>query len=242
MEFRLDFFLGMFVATLLSGVGPMVQYIIFTKTNGYPGWTLNQIILFQGILLLWSGIKDTAFGDVRTNVETMVRRGEFDRLLLKPYPPIGIILSGGFYYYGAGSIIAGIIVTAYAFQRLNLSVGLPQMGLFLLFIVSGIVFYMAVTVLYCTIAVMIVFTSRIGEIMEKILRFSQYPVEIFPMVTRMVLLTFVPMAVWVYFPAQALLNRLDEKALISVAASFVLFWLSVKLWDLCLKKYTSAGG
>ncbi len=242
MQFRFDFFAGLIVSLILSSIGPVVQYLIFTKTNGYPGWNLNQVILFQGILLFWFGIKDMLFGDVRNQVESMVRKGEFDRLLLKPYPPIGILLSSGFYYYGIGSVIAGLAVMAYSINKLNLSIGISQIGLFILFLFCGIVLYMAITVIYCTIVIMIIFMGRIGEIIDKLLRFSEFPAEIFSPVTRLIFITVIPFAVWVYFPAQTLLNRLDAKAFAGAASCFVLFALSLKLWNVCLKKYTSAGG
>jgi ABC-2 type transport system permease protein len=242
IEFRFDFLLGVLVSLTLSAIGPLVQYLIFNKTNGYPGWDIDQIILFQGVLLLWLGIKDTAFGDLRNLVQNMIRRGEFDRLLLKPYPSIGIILTSGFYYYGIGTIVAGIVVMIYAIHKLQLMLTVGQLGLFVLFLISGLLLYMAVTVFYCTMVVMFVFTFRLGEIIDKILKFAEFPVEIFPSMTRIVFITILPFAVWIYFPTQILLGRLELKAAITVAFSLMLFWLSIKGWDLSLKKYTSAGG
>jgi ABC-2 type transport system permease protein len=242
MEFRFDFLLGLFVSLTLSAIGPVVQYLIFSKTNGYPGWNINQIILFQGVLLLWLGIKDTAFGDVRNLVQNLVRKGEFDRLLLKPYPSIGILLTSGFYYYGIGSVIAGIIVIIYAMHKLQLMISFEQLGLLILFLISGLLLYMAILVFYCTMVIMFVFTFRLGEIIDKIFRFAEFPLEIFPNMTRIIFITILPFAVWIYFPTQILLGRLELKGLIAVAFSLLLFWSSINIWNFSLKKYTSAGG
>lgn len=242
VEFRFDFVLGVFVALMFSAIGPLVQFLIFTRTNGYPGWNINQIILFQGVLLLWSGLKDTIFGDLRNLVISLVRKGEFDRLLLKPYPPIGTLLVSGFYYYGVGTIIAGIALIVFSIQKMHLTVGFSQLGLFILFLISGLILYMAICVLYCTLVIMVVFVFRLGDILDKILRFSEYPIEIFPRITRVIFITFIPITIWVYFPAQTLLNRLQTNAFLSLAVSFIMFWLSLQFWNVCLKKYTSAGG
>jgi ABC-2 type transport system permease protein len=242
VEFRFDFVLGLFVSLMSSSIGPLVQFLIFTRTKGYPGWNLHQILLFQGVLLLWSGLKDTIFGEMRHQVLNLINKGEFDRLLLKPYPPIGILLTSGFYLYSFGTIIAGIALVAFSIHRMHLIIGFGQLGLFFLFLISGLILYTAISVLYCTVVIMLVFVARLGEILDKILRFSEYPIEIFPRVTRIIFITVLPFAIWVYFPAQALIDRVKITALISVACSFILFWLSLQLWNICLKKYTSAGG
>ncbi|MGE5607185.1 MAG: ABC transporter permease [Bacteroidota bacterium] len=242
IEFRFDFFLGIFVALTLSAIGPLVQYLIFIRTNGYPGWNIDQIVLFQGVLLLWLGLKDTIFGDLRNMVQNLVRKGEFDRLLLKPYPPMGVILAGGFYYYGIGTVIAGLIVIVYAINKLHLLINLWQVGFFLLFLIAGLILYMGFMILFCTLVIIIVFTFRAGEILDKILRFSEFPLEIFPRLTRLLFITVLPFAVWIYFPAQTLLGRLESKALLGIVFSFVVFWINLKFWDWGLKKYTSAGG
>lgn len=242
IEFRFDFFLGVFVALTLSAIGPLVQYLIFTRTNGYPGWNIDQIVLFQGVLLLWLGLKDTIFGDLRNLVQNLVRKGEFDRLLLKPYPPIGILLASGFYYYGIGTIIAGIVVIVYAVHKLQLLINFGQIGLFFLFVTSGLILYMGFMVFFCTLVIIFVFTFRAGEIIDKFLRFSEFPMEIFPRLTRMIFVTVLPFAVWIYFPAQTLLGRLESKALLGVVFSFFVFWINLKLWNWGLKKYASAGG
>ncbi|HEX3029465.1 MAG TPA: ABC-2 family transporter protein [Clostridia bacterium] len=242
MQYRADFFIGLFVSLGLSSLGPIFQYLIFSNCNGYPNWNLKQIILFQGVMLLWFGIKDMFFGEVRGTVEAMIRGGDFDRLLLKPYPPIGIILTSGFYFQGLGSIIGGLTIITYSIQSMSLDVSIIQIGLFITFIIAGIILYMAVTVIYCTIAITIVYMGRLGEIIDRLLQFSQYPLEIFFPVVRIVFITFFPVAVWIYFPTQALLNRVGVSAITSLFSCLILFYASILIWNKCLKKYKSVGG
>lgn len=242
MEYRTDFFLGLVVSLGFSSLAPLFQYLIFTKTRGYPGWNFQELILFQGVLLLWFGLKDTLFGKTRNFMDDLVRKGEFDRLLLKPYPPIGILLVSGFNYFGLGSIIAGIIVIIFALGKQNLPVRPEQLILFVILMICGIIFYMAVTVFYCTLVLMVIFTGRISEILDKFLRFSEFPVEIFPQLVQLILIIIIPFAVWVYFPAQALLNRLNWMAFAGAGICITMFLLSLIFWQSQMKKYTSAGG
>lgn len=242
MQYRFDFFLGLLVSMGMSSLGPIFQYLIFTKMKGYPGWNLNQIILFQGVMLLWLGIKDLLFGEIRGNMEAMIKGGGFDRLLLKPYSTLGIILTGGFYYQGIGSVIAGLVVTVISTKRLALSLSLWQIGMTAGFFLIGILLYLSVTIIYCSVVILIVHMGRLGQILDRLLEFSQYPIEVFAPWVRMIAVILFPVALWIYFPTQMLLSRINSKVFASIASCILVFLISIKFWELSIKKYTSAGG
>lgn len=242
MEYRLNFFLGSFIALIFSGIGPVLQYLIFTQTKGFPGWNLDQIILFQGVLLFVLGLRRMLFGELHWFISHLIWRGELDRLLLKPYPPIGIILASGFSLNSTGSLLAGIIITVYSVIQLNLVIGFLQILLFLVYLAIGLVLFMALEVLFSCMVVVIVRLGRMHEIFDFLSRFGEYPLDIYSNVTRLVFITVVPFAVWVYIPAKILLGSLEFYMLYSLLFSILFFLGSLKVWGLCLRKYTSAGG
>lgn len=242
MQYRVDFWVGLLVSMSLACLGPLFTYLIFSRINGFPGWNLKQMLLLQGVTLGWLGMKDLLFAEIRGYIDGIVKGGEFDRLLLKPYPALGLILTNGFYYYGLGPLVAGIIISITAVRNLGLTVTWWQLGVLALFLVSGLLLYAAISIGYCTMAVLVANLGRAGEIIDKLLAFSHYPVEIFPRFTRLVVVSCFPVAVWVYLPAQALLNRLPGEAYLSVGFCGALFWMSLRFWNFGIKKYTSAGG
>ena len=242
MEYRVNFIMGTIISLFFSFIGPMIQYLIFTQTKGYPGWTIRQLILFQGMMLFWMGLRDTAFGDLKQNITEMVHKGDFDRLLLKPYPPIGVILTGGFNFRNFGTLLAGLVVIILAAGPLKLTFGWGQLGLVILTLLFGLLFNMSLDIIFCSIIVLIIRTIRLGEFFENFLNFARYPVEIFSKMVRIVFLTFVPFAIWIYYPAQVLLNRIDLKIIIAFFMCAAMFWFSLTVWKYSLKKYTSAGG
>ncbi len=242
MQYRFDFINGLIMSLLNSSIGVITILLIFITTNGYPGWTLEEIILFQGVCLFWRSIKDLLFGDVRNNVDFMVRQGTFDRLLLKPYPAIGLILTGGPNYMSLSGTLAGILFIIFAFMKLKIQVTPLSLGYFLLFMVGAIVLYMTLLVLYSTILIMVVVMGRLSEIMDKILGFSEYPLEIYGKATAWCFRYVFPLAIFIYLPTKAFLGNLQLIYLISLPICFLLFILSLLLWQYCLNKYTSAGG
>lgn len=194
------------------------------------------------ILLIWVGIRDALFADVRWTVEDLVRQGGFDRLLLKPYPAIGILLADGISISNIGSLIGGTVISVISIIKLGIHIGPLQILLFLYFFICGIILSMAVNVLYCSINIMLIQMWRIGDFFNNLLRFAEYPADIYGDAARVIFVAVIPFAVWVYFPVQALLGRLDGFMVVGSLSCFVLFWLSLKFWGYCLKKYTSMGG
>ena len=86
----------------------------------------NQIILFQGVLLLALGIRNTMFGEIREVVDELVGNGNFDRILLKPYPPIGTIMASGFSIQHTGTFLTGVVLVIYLALKLGISIGIAQ--------------------------------------------------------------------------------------------------------------------
>ncbi len=242
MEYRFDFVLGTVIGLAFSSAGPILQYLIFTQTKGFPGWNLEQIILFQGILLFISGIRGLIFGGLPYFVNSIVWQGDFDRLLLKPYPPIGIILVSGFSLNNFGPLLSGAAIMVYSIVKMDLYIGFVQVAVFLLAIVFGIILYMGFEVFYSSIVIMIVQIGRLDELMYQFSRFGEFPVNIFPKTFQTILITVVPFAVWVNIPANALLNRLDYTIFITFVFCVLFFYVSLKIWNRCIKKYSSAGG
>lgn len=242
MEYRFDFILGFFMNLIFSSVGPIIQYLIFTQTKGFPGWNLKQIILFQGVLLLLLGIKNTLWAGLPDYVTRMVRRGELDRLLLKPFSSIGIILASGFTPSEFGAIIGGIVLMGYSVGTLQLPLSPLRVIMFLIFLLFGLMLFMAMNIIYSCVVIMLVNIGRLNEIMECFSRFGQYPLEIYSKILGTVFMTVIPFAIWVYIPSKILIEGLNVGMLYSLVFCLLFTALSLRLWDRCIRHYTSGGG
>ncbi len=241
MAYRMDFFSGFFISIVYALIGPITQYLIFTQTKGYPGWTINQVLLFQGLLLLFTGIRNMFFGDIRSIMTDIVRKGDFDRYLLKPYPPIGIILTGCFSFNNIGTVLSGFVITVYFMIKLHITLGLVSILLILVSFVFSMILYMALLIFFSSLIIIFV-QNRTWEFLDVFIKYSEYPVQIYPKSLQVLFLLIVPFAVFVYFPAQILLSRLDLIALLGFVSCVILFILSNSFWNMFVKRYTSAGG
>jgi ABC-2 type transport system permease protein len=130
----------------------------------------------------------------------------------------------------------------HSIAKLKLVVGFLDIILFLGCLAAGLVLFMAFEVLFSCMVIVFVHLGRLFEIVNYLSRFGEYPLDIYSNVTRLIFITVVPFAVWVHIPAKILLGSLDYYMLYSLVFCFLFFLGSLKLWDICLKRYTSAGG
>jgi ABC-2 type transport system permease protein len=242
MAYRLDFALSIAVSLGFSAIGPLFQFFLYRKSNGYPGWTWDQILVFQAVLLLLNGLCETLFGSMRGQIDALMQNGEFDRLLLKPRAPLLLILTGGFTPSGLGALIAGIAATAWACARSGLPGGAAGLLLFPAFVAARILLQMSAHIVYCVLTVRWVYTMRLAEIIDKILNWGNYPLEVFPKAARLAFSTVLPFSVACYWPAKALLGPLGWLALSSLGGTAALFVICLALWRAQLRRYASGGG
>lgn len=240
--FRMDFLYSMLTSFIFSCGIPLFQFFIYSKTNGYNGWSFHEILLFQAVLLLCLGINETLFGDIRPLVERTVQFGLFDRLLLFPYQPLVVILSRGFSQKSAGTMLAGAAALMYVILKYKLAITILQFVCFLGFLVTGMLFRLTFIIVYCALTLRFIYLDRAKEIMDRFLSFGNFPAEIFTGAFHFVYLTLVPIGVCVYFPVQSLLGRLDVYAVSGVLVAIGLFVVSVVFWNRQLGKYSSSGG
>lgn len=242
LQYRADFLLGIFMTFFFSTFGPLFQLLIYTRSKGYPGWGLNQILLFQGILLMSSSLREVLFGEVRGEIDRLMHSGDFDRLLMKPFPPLLYLLTGGFSPYAFGALLLGIGVTAWAWVRSGAPLTVGSLALFFIFLTAGVLLSLSVTILYCSLTVWWVYSMRLSEIMDKVLRFSEFPLEVYPTIIQTAFITVLPFAVATYLPAQALLGRIEWTALIALIGAVVFCLGMMAFWNQQLKRYASGGG
>ncbi|WP_130806101.1 ABC transporter permease [Senegalia massiliensis] len=242
IHYRFDFFLGLIITLMFTLTGPLIQYLLFTQTNGFPGWNLEQIILFQGTVLISFGLRNTIFGNSKREFIETVINGEFDKFLLKPFSPIALILASSFSIDGIGTFVAGMVLTIYSVLKIKLTITIWKLMLFLLCILLGLLLSAALEIIHSGCIIVTVADGGIRGIIDAYLRFSEYPLDIYPKYLKLTFISFLPIGIFAYFPSQVLLNRIDIKIIFSFISVISFFLISLVFWNSVLKKYTSAGG
>lgn len=242
LAFRVNFVMTLFISLGYTFAFSLFQFFIYKGVNGFPGWDLEQVLLFQAFLIFWTGVTEFLFGGVKYIIDVEIMYGNFDRYFLLPHHPLVSLFTRGVDLYALASVMAGFAGIVIMAVRMDLQISFGMVLMSALFFVSGLLFYISLLICYCSLTLLLVKMDRLREILDKIIFFGSFPIDVYFGAGKIFFLMVFPTALWVYVPAQILLNRFNEVSYFSLAASLFFFIASVSFWKFQQSKYASAGG
>ena len=96
MAYRGDYLISMFVMMISEFFAPLLTLTIYKNGASFPGWTMHEALLIQGVLLLSRGISFPFFFGIVWNTISRVQNGTFDLLIIKPRPILQMAVVTGF--------------------------------------------------------------------------------------------------------------------------------------------------
>ena len=84
--------------------------------------------------------------------------------------------------------------------------------------------------------------SRLPDILDSILSFGKYPISIFPRAIKMLTSYIIPVAMIGFYPASALLGRLDPIVLFSVIPCLLFMFFGIWMYRHMVRLYEGVGG
>jgi ABC-type uncharacterized transport system permease subunit len=242
LAFRGNFALRSTIALFYSFVFSVFQFFVYTGIHGYPGWSPEQMLLFQATLILWTGTVDFLFGGIKELIDVEVVYGNFDRFFLWPRHTLVSLFTRGTNIYACGTVLAGLVGVSTMLVRLELRPSLMALLSFVSFFGAGVTFYVALLIVYSGLTLFMIKMERLREVLDRIVFFGSFPTDAYFGAGKTVFLMLFPMALWVYLPVQALLGRLPELGVGSIAVAGLCLALALRFWRRQELGYVSAGG
>ena len=186
-------------------------------------------------------------GDV-WSLQSIVRRGEVDRFLVRPVWPLIQLLTRTIPISAVGDLLGGLALLAAAAGLTNVSWTAGAVVYLLLAIAGGALIQLALRLLLASFSFRALSVNGVMSIVDALFNeFGTYPLRIFS-ATLQVLLTFgIPVAFMAYFPAAVLLERTSELLVhpyLAYGAPLAgVIWMRVALWvfEHEMRYYQSAG-
>lgn len=241
MAYRGDFFISVFLVFIGELILPLITMLIYNSGGTYPGWSLYQVLLLQGVFLLAKGIVNVMFSGIIYNTLSRVRDGSFDLLLIKPRGTLFMAILTGLNLKSVGSLLSGFFVFLISLNRLNID-EFNKIGLFLLFFIFSIMVLFAFNIISAAVVFKWVGNSRVFELFDCVTNFGMYPKSIFSKATQNFISYIVPIAAIGFYPSVVLMDKGSEGIIYSSIVSVLFLLFSLRFWNLMLKNYTSAGG
>jgi ABC-2 type transport system permease protein len=210
MQYRASFVMMVLGQFLYYAVRFFGIWIIFGRFDHIGGWSLHEVALLYGIVHIAVALAEATSPGFR-NFGTMVKDGDFDRLLLRPRGTVLQLAARSLQLTAIGPLIQGIGVFIWAAHSLDISWTLAKIILLLTSVAGGVLLYYGLAIFE---AAMVFWTTQSLEFRNSITRgglaAAQYPIAIYKKWLRNFFTYFVPLAFVNYYPALFILERTDE--------------------------------
>jgi len=240
MAYRADFFASIFAFFLYQMTGPIIVALIYYSGGAFAGWTLGQMFILQGTIILIKGFSFMVFFGLLWRLQTRIRKGELEILLLRPIPALWACIMDSFDEEDVGQFLSGIIIMTVAIIILGSIPG--SIPIFIALCIMGVLLMFSLALIASGIAIRVVNVDRLYEFIELFYTAGGYPKTIYAGAAGLALTFIIPIFVASFYPAAALLDMPLEGVGTAVGITIVLFTFSLWFWHQSLHKYTSAGG
>lgn len=239
--YRLDFVLGNFITLLSNIIFPLVTVLIYANGAKFPGWTMWEVLLIQSVFSMSNALASMISGSVLWVTMDHIQSGSFETVLLKPLSPLFYIAAANFDTGSIGLFLGGLAMTIISASFTGIC-GADEILLFMLLFISGASVMCGLDLIMAAISFKWVGNSRIPEIFDSIKEFGKYPLGIFPKAVQALSSLIIPVAAVGFFPASALLGRLDIRSLVSVIPCILFLLFGIWIYNRMIKIYEGVGG
>lgn len=247
MQYKASFLMQLGGRLIVTAGEFMAILVLFDRFESLIGWNVYQVAFIYGIVNISFAVADA----LTTGFDlfgTMVKSGDFDRLLTRPRSTALQLAGQELTLRRVSRLTPGLVALIWAATNLDLHWTLPNAALLLMSIAGGASLFSALIVLQATLAF---WTTETLEIMNTMtyggVETTQYPINIYRPWFRNFFTFGIPLACVSYFPAIAVMGISDPLGtptwfqyvapLIGIA--FLIFALQV--WKIGVRHYLSTG-
>jgi ABC-2 type transport system permease protein len=244
MQYRTSFWLltlGQFFIPFSIFAG---LYFLFERFGQIKGWQFFEVALCFSIIHMAFALSE-CFARGFDAFSSMVRNGEFDRLLVRPRSTFIQVLGSKFEFTRFGRLLQSAIVLVWALTNLNIEWSVVKAATLLLMIASGVLIFTGIYILAATLCfwtiegleVVNIFTDGGREM-------AQYPLNIYQKWVARFFTFVIPFGTVNYLPLLYILGKSSgaEIFYMLIPAAGSLFILPCLLvWQFGVKHYRSTG-
>jgi ABC-2 type transport system permease protein len=241
MQYKLDFFLEL--ANVVVAYGAHVANTVFLvqRFEHIRGWTLGELVFLYALAVLAWGLAVLLFYRFAF-VGEEIRRGDFDRYLLRPLNPFAFYMAARFELYSAGQFAFAVMALGWSVHYLDLRWTPGQVAFFVATVAGGSLIMGSLLIALGAISFWVGRHYLFWTFLMPARMLLAYPLSILPRVVQVVLSAVVPLAFVNYFPAHVFLGRPGGVLpWLSPLVGAVCFAAALFAWRAGLNRYQSTG-
>ncbi|MBF0779681.1 MULTISPECIES: ABC transporter permease [unclassified Granulicatella] len=247
LQYKVDFFVGIgnqILVIFFELLGMISLFNIFGKLND---WSVSEVFLIYGIVNFSFSFAEIFYRGFESSMERLIRSGEYDRYLLRPYSTILQISAFNFQLIRFGRLAVASFVLVFSIVE-NISFYNWYLLVFYIpfVIVCGCFLYVGIYLFIGSLTFLFnQFMEFTSIFVQGSVSMMQYPKESFPRHIQNFFTFILPVSLISYYPVIFTLQKSGEKNLffyaISPIAGIIFYFISVVLFKYLEQKYSSSG-
>lgn len=242
MEYKMSFIymtLGHFMVTFIEFLG---MYALFQRFDQIRGWTLYEVAVFYGFINASFAVAE-AIGRGYDIFHRHVKKGTFDRVLLRPRSLTLQIMSSEFQIMRLGRFAQGVFVLAWGLNGLERQLVALDYVLLAYGFVCAVSFFMGLMILQATLSFWSVESLEIMNVFTYGgVQTAQYPIDIYRDWFKKLFIYVIPLGSVSYFPMRALIRAEYLGAgFLMPLLGIVFLWIGLLAFRIGTRYYCSTG-
>ena len=233
---------------IITGIEFLAIWALFDRFHHMMGWTLPEIGFFYGYISIVFSIADAGARGF-DKVPSLIRTGEFDRILLRPFSSLVQVAGQEFTLRRIGRLLQSLVIFIWASYTLQIHWIAPKLILLLGTALCGLALFFGIFILQATLCFWTVESVEIGNILTYGgVETMQMPLSIYPTSFQRFFTFVVPLGCISYYPLLYIISKSDPLGsntwfqLLSPLFGLLFLLISLKVWKIGIQHYTSAGG
>jgi ABC-2 type transport system permease protein len=250
MQYKVDLVIDVLTYILVTALEFVTILLYFVPFPTLLGWHVGEVALLSAVASIGFGLAEL-FGGGIDNFDTIIRLGDFDRVLLRPMTALLQVSTTQFRLRRLGRITQGIgafILALFLLQAFHL-VWTPLKILALLFgIVSSALIFLSILLLGATICF---WTIEVTELTSSLTyggrEMLSYPMTIYHQLMQRLFVFVIPLAFGTYFPVCYVLGHTlpfdlpDWLVFVSPPVALLFAVAALAFWRFGVHHYQSTG-
>lgn len=242
MQYKTSMLLMIMGQLLVSFSAFFGIYFMFQRFDSVKGYTYSEVLLCFAIVLLQFSLAEM-FGRGFDLFDGIVRRGEFDRILVRPRNEILQVLGSRFEITRIGRMIQALMIFVYGILTSQVEWTFARILTVVFMLLGGCALFSGLFMIYATLCF---FTLEGLEFMNVLTdggrEYGKYPIDVYGKRMLQFATVIIPYTLVQYYPLQYLLGRTESVfyMFLPLAAIFFLIpcWL---FWRFGVRRYKSSG-
>lgn len=237
-ELKTSFLMNIF-GMAINNTAFIIIWVFFVKTVGViNGWTAGDIIGLLGFAAICFGIV-LSVGDGLRRLPDLVSSGSFDRLLLSPKNLLVRIATSSFGSSAVGDTIFGIICLI--FYGILIHATLSQILLIVFLVVITTMIFLSLVIIIYSASFLFVDSDQVTTgIFNFFITPSLFNGGAFHGLMKFIFVFIVPSLLVGAIPVEIVRDISVVKLLLISILTIFWFFLSIKIFNKCVKKYESS--